>query len=162
MSEGQTTIRVRDCSCEGSPHPDGDTVELAPELSLTGGMAAQGAIYEAEGDSVVLQEQLARVWVTHGVIGWNLLDASGKPKPLSPQAVLAEFPWMHGGMEIAEACDSLYQEAVVSPLLSRLARLAARGSTVDTRKGTSAKKGSTRRRSKRSSTGSTATEPTGA
>lgn len=161
MSEGQTHIRVRDCSCAGDPHPDGDYVDLAPDLSMAGGMAAQGAIYEAEGDSVILQEQLARVWVRHGVIGWNLVDESGRPKVLTPDSVLAEFPWMKGGMEIAEACDLLYQAQVVNPLLSRLARLAARGSTVDTRKGTSRRKASTPRRSRRSSTASTASGPTG-
>lgn len=155
MDEGQTHIRVRDCSCEGQPHPEGDYVDLAPGLSLAGGMAAQGAMIAAGGDAVILQEQLARVWVRHGVIGWNLVDDRGRPRPVSPEMVEAEFPYSKGGLEIAEACDDLYKQEVLNPLIRRLARLSERGSMGDIQTETSPKTTSTSKPRKRSSTEST-------
>src|SRR5678815_4596499 len=76
------------CPCLGEPHADGDTVYLHPELSMSGGMAAQGAISEASDgasiDGLKLQELLAEVWIRHGVAGWTFLDDEGGDIPVTP------------------------------------------------------------------------------
>lgn len=158
-SEGQTTIRVRDCACPGTPHEDGDYVYLAPELSMTGGMAAQGAITAATTDkgidAIILQEELARVWLRHGAIGWNLLDERGRSRPFTPEGLIVEFPYMRGGREIADACDDLYKEAVLTPLVERLSALSKRGPTEPIPLETSRTKRSTAKPRKRSSTANT-------
>ena len=66
-------VRLDACYCPGSPH-DADLVYLAPQLSMSGGMAAQSAISAGISDPIVLQEMLAEVWVRFCVISWNLVD----------------------------------------------------------------------------------------
>jgi hypothetical protein len=134
-------------------------VDLAPELTMPGGMAAQGAINGADGDPIILQELLARVWISHGVVGWNLVDGRGRPRPISAEAVLREFPYSRGGRLIAEACDSLYADEILAPLRDRLRTLSEPGSTGSTRQETSARRASTTRRRKPSSTEPTDREP---
>jgi hypothetical protein len=121
------------CPCLGSPHEDGDIVYLYPELSMAGGMAAQGAISEASGDSgldgVRLQELLAEVWIRHGVASWTFLDDNGEAIPVSPSNIAAALPYAKGGRAVADKADDLYAEAVTAPLVERLAALSKRGST---------------------------------
>lgn len=157
--EGQTDIRVRDCTCTDTPHPEGDFVYLHPALTMVGGMAAQGAINGADGDSIVLQELLARVWISHGVQSWNLVDGRGKPRPISADAILDEFPYSKGGRLIADACDNLYADEILDPLRERLGMLSDLGSTADTRKETPQTNRSMRRQRKPSSTASTGSGP---
>ena len=87
------------CPCEGSPHPDGDTVYLYPELSMAGGMAARGAIIEAAESEYVqiqLNEFLGHLWMRYAVAAWTFLDDEGEPIPIT-----AEVPnrsWIQGDM----------------------------------------------------------------
>lgn len=148
--EGQekvTTVRVRDCTCPGSPHPDGDLVYLNPSLPFLGGVAAR-SVLAAFGDPVVAEETLGRVYLRHGVIGWNLLDARGRPRTFSAEGVEAEFPWSTGGRAIVEACDDLYQEEILAPLRERLGLLSEPGSMEPIRQETSRTKRSTSKRRK--------------
>lgn len=144
------------CPCEGSPHPDGDVVYLWPELSMPGGMAAQGAIAEAyvgtSLDQLRLQELLARVWIRHGVAEWTFLDDLGVPIPVTPETVEVALPFAKGGRLVADKADDLYAEAVTAPLVERLSVLSKRGPTRASQPATSRNGTSHPKRPRRSST----------
>jgi hypothetical protein len=135
-------VDIGPCACEGQPH-ESDLVFLAPALSMSGGMAAQGAISKSDGDPVVLQELLADIWIRHGVVDWNLLDDKGQPIPLTSENVTAALPYGKGGRLVSERADELYAEDILAPLVQRLERLSQPGSTPSGRKRTSAPKTST-------------------
>lgn len=146
MSRFDTTpveVNIGACDCPGSPHADGDLVYLAPRLSMAGGMAAQGVIADAMGDTIRLQELLADLWVRYGVIGWNLVDERGEPMPLTPENVAAALPYGKGGRLVAERADDLYAEDILAPLVERAGKLSSRGSTTSTPRATSATRRST-------------------
>lgn len=151
--EGQIEVRVRDCTCPGTPHPEGDVVYLAPKLSMRAGMAAAAI---AEGtNSIEIANGLADVYLRFGVLGWNLLDDDGRARVFTPAGVEAEFPYGEGGAEISEACDGLYAQDIIRPLRRRLAQVSGRGSTGNSPQETSPKVRSIQSPRKRSSTGST-------
>jgi len=122
-------VAIGPCECPGTPHADGDLVYLAPALSMAGGMAAQGVIAEAAGDSVRLQELLAALWIKYGVIDWNLVGEDGKPVPLTEANVAAALPYGKGGRLVAEKADDLYAEDILAPLVMRAERLLKPGPT---------------------------------
>jgi hypothetical protein len=142
-------VNIGECGCPNAPHPDGDLVYLAPELSMAGGMAAQSAISEGLTDALVLQELLAAVWIRHGVVGWNLVDEGGEPLPTDPATVKAALPYGKGGRLVAERADELYAEDILAPLVQRLKNTSRRGRTADS---TSATPPRTPKPRKRSST----------
>jgi hypothetical protein len=43
-------VRFRDCSCPGTPHPDGDVAELRPYLDFAGGAEALAAVTVVDED----------------------------------------------------------------------------------------------------------------
>lgn len=149
--EGQrvTTVRARDCACPGTPHPDGDLVYLHPALPFLGGLASR-SVLASVGDAIVAEEMLGRVYLRHGIAGWNLLDGRGKPRDLTPEAAEAEFPWSRGGRLICEACDVLYQEEILAPLVERLQALSEPGQPEPIPEEISLTKRSTRKRQRRS------------
>src|SRR6478672_8848061 len=151
------------CPCEGTPHAEGDTVYLYPDLSMAGGMAAQGAISEATSatglDQLRLQELLAQVWITHGVADWTFLedpDAGGKRAkvPVTPANIALALPYGKGGRLVADKADDLYNEAVLAPLVEMSNMLLKRGST-RTPGQTSSNRATRRSQPKRSSTATT-------
>jgi hypothetical protein len=150
------------CPCMGTPHADGDTVYLYPELSMSGGMAAQGAISAASTDmgidEVRLQELLAMVWIRHGVAAWTFLDDSGADIPVNTANIAAALPYAKGGRQVADKADDLYAEAVTAPLVERLAALSKRGPT-RTPSPTSPKRITRSKQRKPSSTATTAEAP---
>ena len=115
-------VSIGPCECPGTPHGDGDFVYLAPTLSAPGGMAAQGAISDADNDGIKLQELLWRVYRDHGIVGWNLLDDNG-PVPLTTQNIDRALPFGRGGRAVADAADDLYAEDVLRPFLDRVSAL---------------------------------------
>jgi hypothetical protein len=121
-------VELGPCECTGQPH-EADLVYLAPTLSMSGGMAAQGAIQQAGTDPVRLQELLADIWVRHGVTGWNLLDDKGNAIPLTADNIARALPYGKGGRLVAERADDLYAEDILAPLVQRLETLSQRGST---------------------------------
>jgi hypothetical protein len=153
-------VAIGPCLCPGEPQDDGDVVYLAPVLSAPAGMAVQGAIIEAAGDSIRLQEMLWRVYRDHGIVSWNLLDENG-PVPLTPDNVDAALPYGKGGRLVAEKADDLYAQDVLAPFLERQERLerSRDGLNRASRRATSATRTSTRKRPPRSSTPATAKEP---
>ena len=121
-------VRLEACYCPGSPH-EADLVYLAPELSMAGGMAAQGAISEGYTDPIRLQELLAEIWIRHGVIAWNLVDEAGDPVEVTALNVAACLPYGKGGRLVAERADDLYSEDILAPLVQRLKSTSRRGQT---------------------------------
>lgn len=120
-----TSVRVRDCACPGTPHPDGDVVYLAPKLSLAGGLAADFDIRKAAGDGTFLAQLWQVTFVRYGAIGWNLVDEDG-PVDFDVNALLEDYTLAR---PVAEAADDLYGEAVMRPLVARLKATSPRGRT---------------------------------
>jgi hypothetical protein len=118
-------------------------------------MAAQAAIAEAGADAIALQEMLARIWIHHGIVGWNLVDEDGDPLPVNPRTIEARLPYGKGGRQVAERADDLYSEDILAPLRERLKKLLPLGSTASGLPQTSASEGSTKKRPSRSSTATT-------
>lgn len=120
-------VNIGPCDCPGTPHPDGDVVYLAPVLSMSGGMAAQGAIGSAGTDPIALQEALARVWIRHAVIDWTFTDEDGEKVALTPENIARALPYGKGGRLVAERADDLYAEDILAPLAERLRTLSQGG-----------------------------------
>jgi hypothetical protein len=148
-------VRLDGCYCPNKPH-EADIVYLRPSLSMAGGMAAQAAIQEGVSDQFLLQELLARVWIRHGVVGWNLVDEDGNNLPLNPDNVIEALPYGKGGRLVAERADDLYAEEILAPLVARFGTISRSGRTNGS---TSTLKPSIRKRRSRSSTATTERAP---
>ena len=151
------------CPCPGTPHPDGDTVELREKLDLKAGMAVQRLIIEANSatrkmDEAELTGVLAEGYLLYGVEAWTLIDEAGALVPCTKDTIrarlLSDFTL---AAPIAEAADGLYMAAVILPLVTKAARSSP---TTPTNGSTSAPQGGTRPRRKRSKPSSTTTSPT--
>lgn len=120
------TVRVRDCECPGTPHPEGDEVYLAPKLPLAGGLQADFDIRKAAGDGTFLAQLWQVTFVKHGAIGWNLLDEDGEPVPFDVNVLLEDYAL---ASPVAEKADDIYGESVMRPLLQRLRTTSQTGRT---------------------------------
>jgi hypothetical protein len=120
-------VRARDCACPGAPHAGGDIVSLRPQLSLAGGLAAQADIIGAAGDGSTLAQRWLVTYVTHGAIGWNLVDEYGKDVPFDVATLLADYSF---ALPVAERADELYSPSVIDPLTRRLGETSRTGRTV--------------------------------
>lgn len=122
-------VRVRDCACPDHFHNGtGDLVYLRTSPSLQLGLAVQADIRAALGDGELLKQAWLISYVKHGVVGWNLVDARGKPRPLDVQELLDDFDM---GLAIAEKADELYGDRVVTPFVQKLLTLLGPGQTDD-------------------------------
>jgi hypothetical protein len=90
-------------------------------------MAAQGAISRAGDDPVVLQEQLAIVWIRHAIVDWTFVDEDGDKVPLTEANIARALPYGKGGRLVAERADDLYAEDILAPLAERLKKLSQGG-----------------------------------
>ena len=148
-----TTVVVP-CACPVT-HGGDDEIYLAPALSMAGGMAAQALIGQSMTDPIAIQEGLARIWINHGIVGWNLVDSDGDDLPLTRSNIEARLSYAKGGRAVAERADDLYAEDILRPLQERLKRLSPRGSTASGPRPTSGRTTSTTRRRSPSSTATT-------
>lgn len=148
------TVRVRDCVCPDTPHPDGDEVYLLPSLSLEGGAAAEMDLLDTQSiedehrRTLALLARWTATYVRYGAVGWNWLrlDDKGKaePIPFDVEVLLADYTLSRS---VAEKANELYASAVMNPLL-----LAVSSSpTGRTGSSTSKRRASTRKASKSSS-----------
>lgn len=121
-------VRVRDCECPGTPHAgeEGDTVLLAPRLSLAGGLQATADIVTAAGSGALLAAAWQVTFVRFGAIGWNWLDEDAQPVPFDVNALLDDYTI---GLVVAEKADELYGDAVMRPLTARLKNSSPSGRT---------------------------------
>jgi hypothetical protein len=120
-------VRFRDCSCPGSPHPEGDVAELRPYLDYPGGAEALAAIASVADDPDRFAEVLGPIFIRRGVVGWNVLDAEGDPVPVTREALDA-LRW-EDAYELADRADDLYGGQVLAPLVKRMAKPSPTGRT---------------------------------
>ncbi len=111
-------VKVRECECPGKRHNGtGDVVYLRAKPNVALGLAVEGDVILAAGRGDMLKRAWAISYIREGVVGWNFLDAQGKPRPLDIDVLLDD---MDMGMVVAEKADELYGDRVVNPLLERL------------------------------------------
>lgn len=152
------------CPCEGTPHPEGDTVQLRKRLDLAGGVRLQRLLIDAnrEGaDTAVLSGRLAEAYLLVGVCAWTFRDRHGKPVPVNDGTIrdllLSDY---ERSALIAEEADGLYVGPVLGPLLSRERTSSQTTSTVVSTSPTSNGSPITPKRSRRSSTTTIQTDDT--
>lgn len=144
-------------------HPDGDEVTLRERLDFRSAVSIRNDFILARSEEyVTFGEALAALtegYLYHGISGWTLTDAKGRPLPVSRAAihdVILSDPEV--ATIIGDAADELYG-VVIRPLL---ARAAASSNSMPTNGSTSAPKASSKKNPRRSSRSSTTTTPTGA
>lgn len=131
-------VRVSECRCDGTPHPDGDEIYLLPKLTYEGGSAATAALGKvtAVGD---IDRLLGLAYLRHQAVGWNVVE-DGKAVPFDLEAILADWTV---AKPIAEKADELYSETFLGPLVRAAAASSRSGPTAGL---TSARKASSTRR----------------
>lgn len=135
MSDSLVAVAVA-CPCLGTPHSDGDSVFLAPHLSLRGGLVAEatmvrvwtklkmaGAVPEPTEASLAVEASLRDVYLLDGVKDWTFTDESGDKLAVTEDTIrdllLSNFSL---GRVVADEADRLYTPSVLDPLLARLLR----------------------------------------
>ena len=104
--------------------PNGHAVTLHPEVTMPLGIAAMAAIRDSLGEGIpAVEAALSGVYLRFGIASWTFTDAQGRPEPVTPESIARLLPFNGGGLEVAEAADALYGEAVTRPLAARFARL---------------------------------------
>ena len=106
------------------------TVTLHPHAPLGLGIAAS-RIFSQGGNEAVMLGRLAELYLTFGVASWTFTDAKGNVEPITNESIERLLPFEDGGLEVAEACDALYGEAVTAPLVRRLNKSLPVGPTDD-------------------------------
>jgi hypothetical protein len=136
-------VWFRDCTCPGTPHPDGDVAELRPYLDYPGGVEALAAIQRALADTDrdvladpsldVEAHRLAKtaeyavpVMIGRGVVAWNVVDEDG-PVPVTRER-LAALRW-EDAYELGERADDIYGVQIFAPLGRRPLVSSANGPT---------------------------------
>ncbi len=121
-----------DCVCPRKPdgnvrHPDGDTVTLREKLDFRSALTARNTVIllrqEDVTDAAEILASLTEVYLRVGIESWSLVDAKGKPVPVSREAVaafMADYP--DAAMTIGDEADELYSEAVITPLVARASK----------------------------------------
>jgi len=116
-------VDVGPCRCPGEPH-ERDWVDLIPEATIPIGTAVYAAVREAGSDVILMQGHLARIYVSLGIRAWSFVDEAGEPLPIESgrsswgDTVERLLPWGNGGMQVADAADRLYSDAILRPLMS--------------------------------------------
>jgi len=154
VSEMQTAFR----NGEATVHQLANRFSLAPNevQEILDGKGDTAELMKIE--RVDLEINLAEVYLDEGIAAWNLVDADGNERPITPET-RREFLFSDYGRidAAADKADDLYRPAVLDPLLQRaLSSLPA----TPTNESTSPQNGigsKPKPRSKRSSTSGTQT-----
>ena len=166
-----------DCPCAGTPHAEGDIVILKDKLDSVAGLAIKYSVAQKttemreagqispEGEitdeaiSWLLVAFINQRYLIYGVQSWTLVDEDGKklsPTPANLRSFMEDHP--AEAMQVGDAADSLYAEAVMLPLLKVAASSSRPGQTNGS---ISPKNGSSHKTRKRSSPSVTASSPMG-
>jgi len=156
-----------DCICPSKAdgqmrHPDGDEITLRETLGFRSVLALRNEpmVLKTEDPDASTGEILAALtegYLVFGVESWTLVDAKGKPIPVTRANVrehLLSRP--DAAIVVADAADERYS-AVVLPLLLRASNSSPLTPTSDS---TSPTNGGSTKRPKRSSPSSTTSSPT--
>lgn len=126
-------VPVGACRCPGTPHGDGDWVELLVEPTMDIGSAVYAAVANVGDDPIALQVEMGRAYLRYGIRAWSFTDDRGDPIPITPRKagyddlVQQLLPFSNGGFAVADKADSLYSEVVLGPLMTRLSLIASQG-----------------------------------
>jgi hypothetical protein len=144
VTDNLIPVRMRDCSCPGQPHAEGDFAYLKPKADLTVGLTAHAVLMLGITDAAEMIGALGRAYTISGVARWDLLDEHGKPVPVSTDAI-DKLSWTDIA-EVADKASDLYSNEVMLPLRDRLLKSSPNGRTP---KRTSATRASSKSRRKR-------------
>jgi len=98
--------------------PNGHSVTLQPKVTMDIGMAALSIVKQG-GSQAVIEAGLSGVYLRFGIMSWDFRNRDGDPEPVTPENIERLLPYNDGGLEVAEAADALYSEAVLRPLVLR-------------------------------------------
>ena len=121
------------CRCPGTPHTDGDWVELRPSPTIDIGSAIYAAVANVGDDPVQLQVEMTRAFLRFGIVAWSFTDDRGDPIPIQPRktdfgdVISRLLPFSDGGFTVADRADDLYSEEVLRPLMTRLSSMRSLG-----------------------------------
>src|SRR5688500_7489614 len=90
MQPTSVAVPIGPCQCSGTPHEDGDVVELRERLGLAQGVQVQTVIVAARQQDQpveVITGLLSEAYIRVGVSGWNLTDEQGKPLPVTRETI---------------------------------------------------------------------------
>jgi len=118
MSE-RIEVRVRDCACPDTPHPDGDVVYMSPTVGLELGMAAEmdmGSVADLPDNRkfTALVARWGVTYVLYGAIGWNFTDEKREPVPFDVSVLLEDYTL---GKPVADKGADLYGPTVMAPFV---------------------------------------------
>lgn len=124
-------INIGACTCPGTPHPDGDLLEMRDKLGLAGGSVLTSIALDYIQTPMVQRHPVANLiadlrvaYVEQGAIGWNLLGEDGEPLPFTPDNLKAQVLEDYSrGVAAADAGDQMYYGAVLAPLLAEVQKL---------------------------------------
>ena len=130
MTDSLVPVRIGVCLCPGTPHADGDFIYLRPKLDLRGGFRVKRRLLDlnqaafAEGgpspDMAELEIQLAEAYLSEGIAAWNLVDAEGVGREVTPDSLREFLFYDYSRSELAaDKADDLYRPAVLDPLVAR-------------------------------------------
>jgi hypothetical protein len=161
-------MAVIECICppkaDGEPrHPDGDTVTLRERLGFREALTARNAFLvlkqeDPEASTAEVLAVLTETYLLLGIEAWSVVDAKGKPLPVSRSAIrelLLSDP--NVATPIGDEADALYSAVVIEPLVARASNSSR---TTPTPTSTSVTNGSLQIRPKRSRRSSTTTTRT--
>lgn len=144
------------CQCPGTPHPDGDWVEMYPRLDMKRAMAVLSRA--AGDDEELIAFALVQGYARFGIEDWNLANGEGKKLELNAvnlQRFSEEDP---RSLAVGSRGDDLYSQATIVPLATAANSLSP---TTQTNGATSAPNGHRPKSRKRSKPSLTTTTPTG-
>ena len=159
------------CVCppkqDGQPRHTTDRIELRERLDFRSALTARNAIALAKEDddeisSAEILAILTETYLSLGITSWSLVDEKGKKVEPSRQSIrdfIDEHP--DEAMEVGEAADTLYQAAVILPLVARAARFSQPTQTTGSTSVTTGSAPKPPKQSKPSSTSTTRTGGTG-
>ena len=149
------------CVCPGTPH-ERDTVNLREVMDFVHGKALRYRVQLLEdaerADAALVLATLTEGYLLYGIESWTLVDADGKPLPVSAETIRLALLSRPEADEVSDRADELYAEAVMLPLLRR-AQNSSPPTPID--ESTSATTGSEPPRPQLLRQSSTSTTPTG-
>ena len=152
------------CPCPGTPHPDGDTVELRARLGLAAGIELQQLIVKANASGQTPEAMtglLVESYIRLGVADWTFVGEGGGAVPVNAEMIqkyiLDDFTT---ATPVAEKANDLYEGPVLGPLVNGVANSSrsTRTGSSTSRTGSGSQKNP--KRSQQSSTGTTQTAVT--
>ncbi len=138
LSTEPVAVRIGDCECPDAPHTEGDMAHLRPRLTPPAGIAATTLINEAT-DAIKLNVELGMLFLTDGLLRWDLLDDEGDPVPCDGDTLRGgAISWDETLLPIADRAAELYTESVLRPFRPAKASSSSRAGRTRTRGRTSA------------------------